>query len=430
MKHEIKKLDNSAVEVTIHLEKAEVDPVKAQILSKMVTEVELPGFRKGKAPLNLVEQNHKEAVTGQIVETMLDKHYSEIFLKEDLKPVSYITDIKTDLKKDGEMDIIFVVDVYPEVELGEYKGLEVEKETFEMNDEILNKEIEMILNNKATLENAPEGHKAQMGDTVDVAFEGFMDGVAFEGGKSDSHILKLGSKSFIDTFEDQLVGYTSGQEGEVNVNFPETYHQESLAGKPALFKVKVNAVKLLNVPELTDEIAKEFGYESVEDLKAKKKEEIETRETRRIDNDYKGKLIEKIAENTKVDVPFSMIGGEIRNRINEMENQLQMQGIGMDMYMKMTGMTIEELEKQIAPSAAFKVKSDLILNTIAKNEKVEASEEEVNTRMEDIAKMYSIGLDKLEEEIKKNGNLDAFKESVQAEVILEKALKVVMDAAK
>ena len=429
MKHEIKKLDNSAVEVTMFLTKDEIEPVKAQILREMASDIELPGFRKGKAPLSLVEQNQKESVTGQIVETMLDKHYSEIFLKENLRPVSYITDIKTDLK-DGNMDIIFAVDVYPEVELGEYKGLEIEKENFEINDDILNKEIEMILNNKSTLENAPEGHVAQIGDTVDIAFEGFIDGIAFDGGKSDSHILKLGSKSFIDNFEEQLVGYTVGQEGEVNVNFPENYQQESLAGKPALFKVKVNAVKLLNVPELNDELAKEYGYESVEDLKAKKKEEIETREINRIENEYRGKLIEKIAEHTKVEIPFSMIGGEIRNRVNKMENQLKMQGIGMDMYMKMTGMTIEDLEKQIAPSAAFKVKSDLILNTIAKNEKIEVSDEEITARMEDIAKMYNIELAQLENEIIKNGNLDAFKGSVHAEVILERALKVVTDAAK
>ena len=429
MKHEIKKLPNSAVEVTMHLTKGEIEPVKNEILTKMASEVEIPGFRKGKAPLPIVEQNHKEAVTGQIVEQMLDLHYNDIFKGENIIPVSHITDIKTNLNG-PDMDIVFSVDVYPEVELGEYKGLEVEKETFEMNDEVINKEIEMILNNKATFENAPEGHKAQIGDSVDVAFEGFVDGVAFEGGKSDSHSLKLGSKMFIDTFEDQLVGYTSGQEGEVNVKFPENYHQETLAGKPAVFKVKINSIKLLNVPELTDEIAQEFGYESTADLKAKKKEEIQTRETDRIENDYRGKLIEKIAENTKVDIPFSMIAGEIRNRITEMENQLQRQGIGMDMYMKMTGMTVQDLEKQIAPSAAFRVKSDLILNTIAKKENIEANEEEIQKQMEDIAKMYNVTFEKLEEEINKNGNMEAFKSSVHAEVILNKALKVVTDSAK
>ncbi|MGF6905748.1 trigger factor [Fusobacterium sp. PH5-44] len=429
MKHEIKKLPNSAVEVTMHLMKGEIEPVKEAILAKMVTEVEIPGFRKGKAPFPIVEQNYKEAVTGQIVEEMLDKHYNDIFKGENIIPVSHIMNIKTDLK-DSDMDIIFSVDVYPEVELGEYKGLEVEKETFEMNDEVINKEIEMILNNKATFENAPEGHKAQLGDSVDVAFEGFVDGVAFEGGKSDSHSLKLGSKMFIDTFEDQLVGYMSGQEGEVNVKFPENYHQETLAGKPAVFKVKVNSIKLLNVPELTDEIAKEFGYESVTDLKEKKKEEITTRETSRIENDYRGRLIEKIAENTKVDIPFSMIAGEIKNRVTEMENQLQRQGIGMDMYMKMTGMTVQDLEKQIAPSAAFRVKSDLILNAIAKKESIEASEEEIKKQMDDIAKMYNITFEKLEEEINKNGNMEAFKSSVHAEIILNKALQVVTDSAK
>ena len=159
------------------------------------------------------------------------------------------------------LEMTFKVDVYPEVTLGEYKGLEVEKESFQMTDDLLNKEIENMLNTKSKLEDAPEGHKAEVGNTVDLAFEGFVDGVPFEGGKADSHQLKLGSKMFIDTFEDQLVGYTVGQEGEVNVMFPAEYHADALAVKPATFKVKINSIKTLTKPELTEEFAKEAGFD-------------------------------------------------------------------------------------------------------------------------------------------------------------------------
>lgn len=404
MKHEIKNLEHSAVEIKICLTGEELSPLKTEVLTAVAAKAEVPGFRKGKAPLDKVEAQFKDAVKEELTEKVLQKYYEEVVKEGNITPISYIHNVKVEMNENYELT--FQVDVYPTVELGEYKGLEVEKETFEMTEEKLNKEIEIMVNSKSKLVDTEAGHKAVMGDTVDLAFEGFVDGVPFEGGKADSHVLKLGSKMFIDTFEDQLVGYEAGQEGEVNVTFPEQYHAANLAGKPAVFKVKVNSIKTLVTPELNDELAKELGFESVEDLKAKKAEEVKAREEARIKNEYIGKLLDKVAATSKVDVPFSMIATEVKNRISEMEQQLSAQGIGMDMYLQMTGMDRAKLESQIAPMAAGKVKVDLILEAIAKAENIEVSEDEVTAKMTEVAKYYGMDLAKLEEELNKHKNYD------------------------
>ena len=428
MKHELKKLANSAVEITISLTAEEVKPIKEEVTKELAKKVEVPGFRKGHVPVSTVETQFKENIKEEVTDKVLHKYYEEVIKAEDIMPISYISNVKAELK--DTFTVTFNVDVYPEVKLGEYKGLEVEKETFEMTPEKLDEEIKMMVNSRAKLEDTEEGYKAQMGDTVDLAFEGFMDGVPFEGGKADSHMLKLGSKMFIDNFEDQLVGYTAGQEGEITVNFPAEYHVASLAGKPAVFKVKVNAIKKLAVPELNDELAKEFGAESVEDLKAKTSEKVTAREEDRIKGQYIAKLLEKLAGTTEVEIPVSMVASEVRARIGEMEQQLAAQGIKLDMYLQMTGMDLNKLQSQIAPMAAGKVKSDLMLREIIKAENIEATDEEVNAKMTELAKMYGMELPQLEEQLKKHNNLENFKMSVKEECLMQKAIDVLVNNAK
>ena len=376
MKHELKKIEHSAVEITLTLTAEELSPIKSEVIKTLATKVEVPGFRKGHAPLNKVEAAFADAIKEEVVDSVLKANFEKIVAEEKIAPVSFIYDLVANMK--DSLEITFKVDVYPEITLGEYKGLEVEKETFQMTDDLLDKEIENMLNAKSKLEDAQEGHKAEMGNTVDLAFEGFIDGVPFEGGKADSHQLKLGSKMFIDTFEDQLVGYTVGQEGEINVTFPAEYHAEALAGKPATFKVKINSIKTLAKPELTEEFAKEAGFESVEDLKAKKTAEITAREEARIQNNFVGKLIQKVVADSKVDVPKSMVVREVENRMAEMNQQLAMQGMDLDQYLKMTGMTKEQLEA----------------------------------------------------ELNKNSNLDEFNHSLKTESLAQKAVEVIVNNAK
>ncbi len=428
MKHELKKIEHSAVEITLTLTAEELSPIKSEVIKTLATKVEVPGFRKGHAPLNKVEAAFADAIKEEVVDSILKANFEKIVAEEKIAPVSFIYDLVANMK--DSLEITFKVDVYPEITLGEYKGLEVEKETFQMTDDLLDKEIENMLNAKSKLEDAPEGHKAEMGNTVDLAFEGFIDGVPFEGGKADSHQLKLGSKMFIDTFEDQLVGYTVGQEGEINVTFPAEYHAEALAGKPATFKVKINSIKTLAKPELTEEFAKEAGFESVEDLKAKKTAEITAREEARVQNNFVGKLIQKVVADSKVDVPKSMVVREVENRMAEMNQQLAMQGMDLDQYLKMTGMTKEQAFNQIAPMAHNKVQVDLVLEAIAKAENLEVTAEELNTKIEEIAKMYGMTKEQLEAELNKNSNLDEFNHSLKTESLAQKAVEVIVNNAK
>ncbi|ERT69552.1 hypothetical protein HMPREF0202_00580 [Cetobacterium somerae ATCC BAA-474] len=428
MKHELKKIEHSAVEITLTLTAEELSPIKSEVIKTLATKVEVPGFRKGHAPLNKVEAAFADAIKEEVVDSVLKANFEKIVAEEKIAPVSFIYDLVANMK--DSLEITFKVDVYPEITLGEYKGLEVEKETFQMTDDLLDKEIENMLNAKSKLEDAQEGHKAEMGNTVDLAFEGFIDGVPFEGGKADSHQLKLGSKMFIDTFEDQLVGYTVGQEGEINVTFPAEYHAEALAGKPATFKVKINSIKTLAKPELTEEFAKEAGFESVEDLKAKKTAEITAREEARVQNNFVGKLIQKVVADSKVDVPKSMVVREVENRMAEMNQQLTMQGMDLDQYLKMTGMTKEQAFNQIAPMAHNKVQVDLVLEAIAKAENLEVTAEELNTKVEEIAKMYGMTKEQLEAELNKNSNLDEFNHSLKTESLAQKAVEVIVNNAK
>lgn len=428
MKHELKKLEHSVVEVTLTLTNDEVSTIKKEVLAKIATEAEIPGFRKGHAPVDKVEAAFADKVKAEIVDRVLAANLNNIVTEEKLNLITlpYNVDVKTG----EEFVITFFADVYPEVTLGNYKGVEVEKETFEMNDEVLNKEIEAMLEAKSTLVDAPEGHKAEMGNTVDLAFEGFIDGVAFEGGKADSHQLKLGSKMFIDTFEEQLVGYTVGQEGEVNVTFPKEYHAANLAGKPATFKVKINAIKLAQKPELNDEFAKNAGFESVEDLKTKKAEEIKSREEARVKNMFIGKLIQKIVSDSKMDIPKSMVFREVENRIFEMNEQLKMQGLTYEKYLSMVGLTQEQSFNQLAPMALNKIQVDLVLEAIAKAENISVSEEDMKARTEEIAKMYGMDSAKLEEELKKNSNLDNFNNSLRKELTAQKTVDFLVENAK
>lgn len=428
MKHEIKKLEKSAVEIVISLTKEEAAPLKKEILSNAQKTAEIPGFRKGHAPLDQIEAKYADGIKEELTDRVLKQYYPEVIKAEELKPVSPVYNVTA--KEEEGFTVTFTVDVFPEVTLGEYKGVEIEKTVFEMTEDKLNEEIERMLNAKAELKDAEEGYKAQMGDTVDLAFEGFVDGVAFEGGKADSHQLKLGSKMFIDTFEDQLVGYTVGQEGEVNVTFPAEYHAANLAGKPAVFKVKINSIKVENKPELNDKFAKANGFESVEDMKNKKREEVTKRGEENAKHENRGKMLRKIADASVVEIPQSLIIREVEGRLAELEQQLSMQGMNLEQYFKMTGMTMDTVFAQLAPMSENKVKLDLILDKIAADEKLEVSEEEIKAKTEDVAKMYGMTPETLKEELDKTKRYNEFLNSLKMDLLMSKAIEFIEANAK
>ena len=429
MKYEVKKLEKSAVEVKLFLAAGEVSPIVDKVVKHIAESAEVPGFRKGHAPKEAIIANYKEHVNEDVASAVINENFPEVVEKENLQPISYVRIKEIELKDD--LVVTFDIDVYPEFTLGNYKGLEVEKKTFEMTDERLNQELESLVNSQTKLEEVADAeYQAALGDTVDLAFEGFIDGVPFPGGKADSHPLELGSKSFIDTFEDQLVGYKKGQEGEINVKFPEEYHAPEYAGKPATFKVKINAIKKLVKPELNDELAKTLGYESVADLKTKLSEDVVKRENDRIENEYVTALLDKVQEGTTVEVPVSLVQAEIENRMREFEYQLSMQGFKMDDYLKMMGGNRDLFAAQMAPAAEKKVKNDLILDKIAKENKFETTDAELTARMEEVAKMYGREVPAMEEELKKHNNLENFKASLRYDIVMKKAIDEIVKNAK
>ena len=429
MKYEVKKLEKSAVEVKLFLAAGEVSPIVDKVVKHIAESAEVPGFRKGHAPKEAIIANYKEHVNEDVASAVINENFPEVVEKENLQPISYVRIKEIELKDD--LVVTFDIDVYPEFTLGNYKGLEVEKKTFEMTDERLNQELESLVNSQTKLEEVADAeYQAALGDTVDLAFEGFIDGVPFPGGKADSHPLELGSKSFIDTFEDQLVGYKKGQEGEINVKFPEEYHAPEYAGKPATFKVKINAIKKLVKPELNDELAKTLGYESVADLKTKLSEDVVKRENDRIENEYVVALLDKVQESTTVEVPVSLVQAEIENRMREFEYQLSMQGFKMDDYLKMMGGNRDLFAAQMAPAAEKKVKNDLILDKIAKENKFETTDAELTARMEEVAKMYGMEVPAMEEELKKHNNLENFKASLRYDIVMKKAIDEIVKNAK
>ncbi len=429
MKYEVKKLEQSAVAISMKLEGSEFLPIRDKVVAKIGKEVEIKGFRKGHAPADAVLAQYKDAVMDEVTQEVVNSNMETIIREKEIAPISTIKNPKVTMK-DSSFEMDFEIDVYPEIKLGEYKGISAEKESFEFKEEMLTQRMENMRNSKAKLVDCPEDHKAEMGDTVNLAFEGFIDGVPFEGGKSDSHQLKLGSKSFIDTFEEQLVGYVKGQEGEVKVNFPEEYHAAELAGKPAVFKVKINAIQVMETPEMNDELAKELGFESLEDLKTKTTENIIAEGTQRAEDEYLGKLILKVVEASEFEVPVSMIQQEIQNEMRRFEQQLQQQGLSLDMYMQMMGGDKKAFEEQIKPMVEPRIKSDLVLAEIARNEKIEATEEDITEKMAEVAKMYGMEVAKMEEELKTHNQLDAFKYSVKAEIVMKKTIDFIKAEAK
>lgn len=425
----INKLQNSNVEFVITLEGQEIKPLRAKVLQNIGREVELPGFRKGKAPLSTVEAKFAHVLKEEVAELVLKQNFETIIKENDIKPVDYVKTTAIELTEEKFVGT-FLVDVYPEVTLGEYKGIEATKEEVNVSEDTVNAEIQNLLDRGAKLVEAEEGYRAQLDDTVTLDFEGFVDGVAFEGGKAEGYSLQLGSKSFIDTFEEQLVGYAVGQEGEVNVSFPAEYFKEDLAGKPALFKVKVSGIKKLEKPALDDEFAKDNGFDSLEDLKTKKSEEIKAREEQRVESAYRNAILTKVIENASLIVPASMINREINNRLVEFENTLKQQGANLDMYLQMSGLGMDGIVEQIRPMAEGRVRRDIILAKVAEVEGINVSDEEVETKMAEIATVYNMDSDKLKQELVKAKNFENFVENLKIDIEIQKTIEFLVAKAK
>ncbi|MEH7873300.1 trigger factor [Bacillus velezensis] len=379
---------------------------------KVVKQVSIPGFRKGKVPRGLFEQRFGvEALYQDALDILLPVEYPKAVEEAGIEPVDR-PEIDVEKIEKGE-SLIFTakVTVKPEVKLGDYKGLGIEKDDTAVTDEDVKNELKALQERQAELVVKEEG-AVENGDTVVLDFEGFVDGEAFEGGKAENYSLEVGSGSFIPGFEEQLTGLEAGAEKDVEVTFPEEYHAEELAGKPAVFKVKIHEIKAKELPELNDEFAKDIDeeVETLAELTEKTKKRLEEAKENEADAKLREELVLKASENAEADVPQAMIDTELDRMLKEFEQRLQMQGMNLELYTQFSGQDENALKEQMKEDAAKRVKSNLTLEAIAQAENLEVTDEEVEAELTKMAEAYNMPVENIKQAI---GSTDAMKEDLK-----------------
>lgn len=425
MSVQVETLEKNMAKLTVEIDADRLEKALDAAYNKQKKNISVPGFRKGKVPRAMVEKMYGvEVFYEDAANILLQETYPEAYDESGLDIVSQPTIDVVQLEKGKAFIYTAEVAVKPEVTLGKYKGVTVTKIDTTVTDEEVDAEIETQRNNNArtlTVERPVE-----VGDTAVIDFEGFMDGVAFEGGKGEDFDLEIGSHSFIDTFEDQLVGKSTGDDVEVNVTFPEQYQAEELAGKPAVFKVKIKEIKSKELPELDDEFAQDV---SECDTLAAYKEEVKKNLTDRKEADARrtkeDEAIEKIIDDAKMDIPDAMIDNQVNSMINDFANNMMQQGLSMDQYMQFTGMTIDKFKEQVRPDAIKRIQSSLVLEQIAKEENIEVSDADVDAEIEKMAAAYGMDVEQLKGYVQ-----DAEKESMKKDIAVQKAVEFIMDNVK
>ncbi|WP_026834657.1 trigger factor [Eubacterium xylanophilum] len=426
MSFKVENLEKNMAKLTIEVSAEEFEAAMVKSYNKNKKQISVQGFRKGKAPRKMIEKLYGEEIFYEdaanfIIPDAYEKAADESGLDIVSRP-------EVDVEQIGNgKTFIFTATfaVKPEVKLGEYKGLEVETRELVVTDEEVDAEINKALEQNARIFTV-EDRGIEVGDTAIIDFEGFVDGEAFAGGKAENHSLEIGSHSFIDTFEDQLVGKNVGDEVDVNVTFPEEYHEESLKGKPALFKVKINEIKAKELPELDDEFASEVSeFETLAEYKDSIKKSIEERKQAQINAEKENKAIEKLIETSEMEIPDAMIDEQVNQMMNDFAGRLSQQGLSIDQYFKMTGMQPKALMAQMRPDAEMRIKSRLVLEAVADAEKFEVTEEELDKEMESIGEMYNMTLEKIKELFGEDE-----KKQLESDTKVKKAAALLVESAK
>ncbi len=390
------KQEHSVVALTIEITKAELEAAKDKAFKKSGKNITVPGFRKGKAPRKMIEKLYGEGVFFEEAFNILYPEAMEMAVeKSGIKPVGRADVDLGDPAEEGGLTIIAKVPVEPEVELGEYKGIEAEKETVKVLQADVKAELNRMAQRFARTETVDR--KAKKNDTVDIDFEGFVDGVPFEGGKAEHHELTLGSGAFIPGFEDQLIGCKAGDEKDVVVTFPEEYHAKELAGKEATFKCKVHKVEETILPAIDDEFAKDVSdtCETLDDLKKEITERLKNERQEAADAAFEEKLLDVVLEGMKADIPQAMIESQIDSIVQDFGYRLQMQGMGLEQYLKMTGTEMGAFRAMFKAQAERQVKTRLALQKVADLENIAVTEQEIADEYAKMAEQYKMDVEKI-----------------------------------
>ena len=415
----IEKNGNQAT-IVVEIDKELMESGVNKAYMKARKNIMIPGFRKGKAPRKMIEAMYGAHV---FYEDGLEEIFPEVYqyavVEQDVKAVGRPSLTDMQISEDNIVTLTLTTDVYPEVTLGDYKGLEIEKAEAEVTDAQVQAELDRMAQNVASTETVERA--AEMGDTANIDFEGFENGVPFSGGKGENHDLKLGSGSFVPGFEEQVVGMSAGEEKDIDITFPEDYHKE-LAGKAVVFHIKCNKVTTTNVPEQDDEFAKDVSeFESLEELKADIRAKALENAQKQIDNAFEQAAVDKAAENCTVDMPAALIEAELDNQMERFAYQLQMSGYSVEQYAKMMGGDLSTMRNAFRPAAEKQAKVNVTLEKIIEVEGISVSDEDVEAEYNELAKQYSLELDKVK------GMVPA--EEIKTSLKTRKAVKVIVDSA-
>ena len=426
MECKVEKTKNAnEVKLNVTIEAEKFDEAIKKVYFKSAKYFNIPGFRKGKAPMNIVEKYYGKEIFyedafNEVVPEELEKAVEENKLEVVSRPDIEVTQIGK-----GQ-DLIFtaVFQTKPEAELGKYKGVEIKKIEYKVTDEDVEHELGHMQEHNSRLISV-EDRPVEKGDIANINFEGFVDGVAFEGGKAENHDLEIGSNTFIPGFEDQIIGMKIDEEKDIQVKFPDEYFSKDLAGKDATFKVKVNEIKKKELPTLDDEFAKDVSeFDTLKELKESIKEKQQKQNDERAKYETQDAVIKAVCENVKVDIPSGMVETETENMVKDMEQRLAYQGLKLDQYLQMMGKTKEEMQKEYEPQAIEAIKSRLAIEAVIKAEKIEVADIDVDEKIKEMAKNYGREND---EEFLKNENVRNYiKQGLES----EKALEFLVENAK
>ena len=425
MSCKVENLEKNMAKLTIEVSAEEFEKACEKAYQKNKNKMNIQGFRKGKAPRNVIEKMYGAGVFFEDAANELIPDAYEAAAKE--SGLEIVSRPEIDVVQIGKgQSFIFTAEVAvkPEVELGEYKGIEVEKVSVEVTDEELAAELDRVREQSSRMITVDDRAVAD-GDIANIDYEGFCDGVAFAGGKGEGYDLAIGSHSFIDTFEEQLIGKNIGDEVEVNVTFPTEYHAPELAGKPALFKVKVNSIKVKELPELDDDFAQDVSeFDTLDEYKNDLKATLLSRKEREAKGVKEDAVIAKIVENAKMEIPEPMIEANTRQMAEEFAQRIQAQGLSLEQYFQFTGMNANSFMENLKPQALKRIQSRLVLEAVVKAENIVATEEDVNKEIENMAQMYQMEADKLKELI---GEEEM--KAMALDVAVQKAIDFVVEAS-
>lgn len=421
MSVQVEKLEKSMAKLTITVEAAKFDAAVDSAYQKNKGKIALPGFRKGKAPRAMIEKMYGTGVFFEdAANELIPEAYETAAKESELEIVAQPEIEVTQMDKGTDFIFTATVAIKPEVTLGDYKGIEVEKKEAEVSEEEITAEIDKAREANSRLITI-EDRATEDGDTVIIDFDGYVDGKQFEGGYAEDYTLVLGSHSFIDNFEDQLVGKNLGEDVEVNVTFPEEYHVDELKGKPALFKVKIKEIQKKELPELDDDFAQDVSdFDTLDEYKADVEKKILENKENQIKREQEDQIIEKIIENAQMEIPQQMIAAQTRQMTQEFAQRLQSQGLSLEQYMQFTGLTPQKMMEDLEPQALKRIQSRLVLEAVVAAENIEASDEEI----ENMASMYQMEIDKLKELIG-----DDEKKQIGMDLAVQKAVEFVVKEA-